>query len=157
MIGRPTIKIINPYSDEVVECYVNVGNYPASKLAMYIQLVDKADDVEYGVCSVNLGNYSSELSFVQLNSTFMDTNNWTDEMLKPVYEALGAKPYVRFGSPVMGHSGYCDYPLYEFDSDKLREFDSKGYDEYVKTWQKECVVEQQKMNQRMFGVAFGNS
>lgn len=170
--GRPTVEIKNFYDGDVIngrptvtigsgyKCHVNVGNYVSDKLAMYIQLVVAEDNEEldtfkgepYGVCSVNLGNYSSELSFVQLNSTYLDTNNWLEGDLENVCKALGGKPYIRFGFPVMGHSGFCEYPLYEFDSDKLKAFDSKGYAEYVEAWQKECAIEQDKMNERMFGL-----
>ena len=34
------------------------------------------------------------------------------------------------GKPVTGHSGYCEYPLYEFDDALLRRIDPEGYERH---------------------------
>lgn len=138
------------------EYHVRIGNYPTAKLAMFIQLID-ADGCPYMTLSKNFGNFSyvNEMmpfmnTFVQKDSTFIDINNLHTDP-NEIMSQLGAKPYMRWGSPVHMESGWCQYPLWEFDPAILREFDPDGYDRYVKAWAEEFPKQQAELNKEMFG------
>ena len=51
----------------------------------------------------------------------------------------GAKKVTVNGIPVIGRSGYCTYPLYEFDEKLLCELDAAGYKEHLKN----CLTEEE--------------
>lgn len=73
-----------------------------------IQLYDAQDHSPFARLTVNLGWKLPE------NQAFVDTNNcpWAEKFIKE--NGLG-KPLNKFES-----SGYCDYPLYEFNLEKFR-------------------------------------
>ena len=89
-----------------------IGHYSyGGGLAIELMCIDE----EYGFeeplarLTVNLQDYKN----LKDNQAFIDTNNcpWAEEFLK---ENKFAKP-----TGIMGHSGYCVYPLYEFDLEEL--------------------------------------
>lgn len=134
------------------EYELRIGSYPMAPLAMFIAVQEKGntDPAYERVMTVCLGNYQSELSFVQFGSTFIDINNFPEA--PQILEATGlATPYLKFGEPVEKQSGFIVYPLYEFDKNKLAELDPKGFAQYKEDWSKQCTVEQNKMNEAMFG------
>lgn len=66
---------------------------------------------------------------------FLDTNNHPG-IEKTLQEAGIAEPYTLYGSPVRIQSGFCVYPLYQFDPDRLRSMDPEGTAEYEKNYKK---------------------
>lgn len=136
-----------------VKCKLHVGNYPAAPLAMSLYLTDANTDERIGVMSVNLGNFQTDrpYSFVQMGTTYLDTNN-NPNIFNALKEQGLATQCMCFGCLQYGHSGYCKYPLVEFDLERLSEYDSNGVNEYKKEWYKEMPKQQQKLNQRMMSV-----
>ena len=83
------------------EYELRIGAYPMAPLAMFIALQEKGntDPACERVMTVCLGNYQSELSFVQLGSSFIDINNFPEAT--QILEATRlATPYLKFGEPV---------------------------------------------------------
>ena len=72
-----------------------------------IALITDEDEL-FAVMTVNLGGYC-----LDDNEAFVDTNNcyWAERFIKD--NNLGKK------TEFTGHSGYCEYPLYEFDLSKI--------------------------------------
>lgn len=142
---------------------LNVGNYPATPVAMYLELVEADTKEPYCVATVNLGkSYTNYLpneddilgptdSFIQLNTSFLNTNMIPDTFLKEIMEKLDGKFYTRYGQEVVMSTGFVDYPLVSFSPDKLKEYDKEGYDNYEKNWWTSVQKEQKMMNEAMFG------
>ena len=93
---------------------------------MALSLFTADDDEPYVTLSVNLPEHDP----IKPNQTFIDTNNCygVEEFLGSL---SGAKQVTENGVPVTAQSGYCTYPLYEFDENLLRELDAAGYEEYL--------------------------
>lgn len=107
------------------EIYLELGEY-ASDTDVIALTMYTADDNEYfATLSVNL----SEHIPLEPNQTFIDTNNLSDAE-KFLSSIDGARPVMNNGNPVTGHSGYCEYPLYEFDNDLLCRLDPEGYERH---------------------------
>lgn len=134
------------------EYELRIGAYPMAPLAMFIVMQEKGntDPAYERTMTVCLGNYQSETSFVQFGSSFIDINNFP-ETTKILQETGLAIPYLKFGEPVEAQSGFVIYPLYEFDKNKLAELDPAGFAQYQDAWAKQCTIEQNKMNEAMFG------
>lgn len=107
---------------------VHVGSYMDNcNMAVIIECKDGDD-----VITVNLGNDIGNGSQIQPFMAFLDTNNCPH--IAEAIEAAGlAKPYIRFGQPVIKQSGYVSYPLYVFDEKVLREYNSKEVNDYVRS------------------------
>ena len=131
------------------EFTVHIGNYPNFPMAMYIDL-ETADEMPWCTITKTFGNFYREGTFVPMGSTFIDTNNIPPGTYQPIIDALGGEQRVVFGRPYFVQSGYCEYPIYDFSLEKLREFDLKGTEEYCNTWKKEFVRLQNEMNENMF-------
>lgn len=85
--------------------------------------------------TVNIGSFAGNSSIVMKNCGWLDTNNVPGIEMFIQEHGLG-EPYTRFGSPVIGHSGFCSYPLYKFDRAKLMELDAEGLERYEAHWEK---------------------
>ena len=48
-------------------------------------------------------------------------------------------------------SGFVLYPVYQFNQNMLKELDPQGCERYMEDWGKQCQIEQDKMNEEMFG------
>lgn len=134
------------------EYELRIQSYPMAPLSMFIAMQEKGNTnpAYERTMTVCLGNYQSELSFVQFGSSFIDINNFPEA--PQILEATGlATPYLKFGEPVEKQSGFVVYPLYEFDKNKLSELDPKGFSQYQEDWYKQFTIEQNKMNEAMFG------
>ena len=152
-----------PYSDYT--CDLHVSHYQGSKnaergfkdydgkMCMAVYLTDAVEKDPVTTLTVNLGNDIGNGSFMQPFCAFIDMNNnpGAEAFLK---ENNLAKPYTRFGSPVMGYSGYCEYPLYQFDRDKLMELDPEGTKEYETAYSRAMPAKQQEMMKDLFGEDF---
>lgn len=119
-------------------CELHIGTYSCDPLCMALQIMNE-EDGPITTLSVNLGPETGNMSLIRPNQAFIDTNNNTvaEEWLQ---ELELAEPYQRFGEPVVAYSGWCAYPLYEFNIDKLKEYDPIGWethlDQYTKNWEK---------------------
>lgn len=120
---------------------MHVSYYPSHPMVMAVTFTDAEDGMPFGAASVNLGNDIGNGSYMQYGSTFIDENNMPG-IAQAMQEAGLCEPYTRFGEPVMGQSGWCEYPLMTFDMDKLYEIDPLGVDMYKDAWTKGLAHEQ---------------
>ncbi len=119
---------------------ITVCNYVYEKVCMGLAMKDK--DGDELIPTTNIGGSIGNGTIMPMYCAFIDTNNYPgiENYLK---ESGLATPYERFGAPVMGQSGWCSYPLYQFNKEKLAELDAKGMDLYEKDY-REAFVEKQK-------------
>ena len=116
-------KIVEYNSTKV---YFEIANYCSDPTIMALSLFSAEDDELYTTLSVNLPKHDE----IRVNQTFIDTNNnpGAEDFLRSL---SGARQVTENGIPVTAQSGYCIYPLYEFDEELLRELDERGYEEYL--------------------------
>ena len=126
-------------------CNINVGSYSYDPLCLYVRL-DSPTEGSIAPITVNLGHDIGNESLIRENQAFIDANN-CPEAIAWLEENDLAKPVTRFGEPVIAYSGWCEYPLYEFDYAKLREFDPAGWDEHVRLY----MANWKKILEEMFG------
>lgn len=107
------------------EVYFEIGYYFSDPTAIALAMFTK-DDEEYGTLTVNLRDYSD----LGPNQAFIDTNNmlYAEKFLESLN---GAKRVEHNGVPVTARSGFCEYPLYEFDESFLADIDPSGYTKYI--------------------------
>ena len=81
--------------------------------AIAVQLMDADDFAPFAMLTVNLPDDEDTRELCGDNAQFVDTNNcpWAIEFLE---ENEIAKP-----TGFCGFSGFCVYPLYQFDTNKL--------------------------------------
>ena len=125
------------------ELPIHVANYTETPMCMALKLSTK-NGMPYTTLSVNLGNDIGNDSFMQRYCAFVDTNNFPDAAEFIEENGLG-EPYTRFGSPVIAQSGWCEYPLYQFNEAKLNELDPEGCKQYDERWQKGLIDEMNKL------------
>lgn len=120
-----------------------VGTYSNSIGGMAIQAYD--DEGPFGTFTVNLVERPIQpYDALPKNCAYLDTNNMPD--LPEILQKEGlAEPVLFQGEPVSRDSGYCTYPLYEFDVDKLKEYDPTGYERYSQTWEKAIAEQKAKV------------
>jgi hypothetical protein len=135
--------------------YLKINNYSNGKLAMCLDL-EKEDGTPYATISKCFGNFYRDETFVPNCSTFIDTNNCPQFMLQPVFEALDAHPRTVFGSPYTIQSGFCEYPIYDFNPKKLEEYDPEGFKAYQKEYSENFSIEQRNLSVAMFGGDFSD-
>ena len=117
------------------ELTLRVGNYVTHPMAMSIQLFE--DGEPYATPTVNLGvNDIGNGSFIQCGSSFVNDNGYMKGIVDEMVSAGLGEPYMRFGEPVVGCSGFNEYPLFSFNMTKLEELDPEGVDAYRDTWAK---------------------
>ena len=113
--------------------YFEISDYYYDPSVMALSLFSAADNEPYATLSVNLPEHDP----LKPNQTFIDTNNCFGA--EAFLESLdGAKKVTVNGIPVTGRSGYCTYPLYEFDEKLLCELDAAGYKEHLEN----CITEE---------------
>lgn len=94
-----------------VECYIEINSYASNgNMAVILRVAEgHLQDAHYGTATVNLHPLDD-------NCGFLDYNNMP--LIPGIFERLGiAKP-----TGIKAQSGYCSYPLYQFDMAKLREY-----------------------------------
>lgn len=133
--------------------YLQINNYEHGKLAMSLDLVDE-HGAQAHTLSKCFGNFYRDETFVPNCSTFIDTNNCSRDVLQPVFEALDARPRTVFGSPYTIQSGFCEYPIYDFNPEKLKEYDPEGFAAYQKSYSENFSIEQRNLQIAMFGGDF---
>lgn len=88
------------------------------------------------VFTVNLGEDTGYDMLMPFGCAYLDTNN--NPGIDRLLEKAGlAKPYTIYGMMIFQNSGFCGYPLYEFDIERLRAIDPEGVKEYEKTYMEE--------------------
>ena len=97
------------------------------------------DGIPFGDVTVNVDDPSLE-SLIGPYDAFLDTNNMTGAVCDFVEKNELAEPTGLFGM-----SGYCIYPLYHFDKEKLKEMYPKAFeeiavDEAPKKSRGDCVI-----------------
>lgn len=65
---------------------------------------------------------------------YVDTGNHPG-LDRELCEAGLAEPYKRFGEPVTCTNGFNEYPLMQFDADRLRALDPEGCARYEADWE----------------------
>ena len=97
--------------------------YEASPLCM--ALVNVSDNTITVCFGEDIGNET----IMPIYCAFLDENNFPG-IGKRLEKAGIAEPYTRFGTPVAAESGFCAYPLFRFNAERLREMDHEGLAEY---------------------------
>ena len=110
-------------------CDVKVFWYQSDPTNMAIQLTDHDTKEPYAVPTVNLGPMIGNETIMPNDCAFIDTNNMPG-FDKVLIERGLAEPYTRWGQPVIGQSGFCQYPLLQFNMDKLKEYDQEGVEKF---------------------------
>ena len=113
---------INYHGEELT---VKVSFYTANPVCMAFALFTQEHE-PYCTATVFLDDTIGNDTIMPKGCAFIDTNNLPD-MEEMLIEAGIAEPYKRFGEPVMGYSGFCAYPLMQFNLEKLKELDPDGY------------------------------
>ena len=102
---------------------LKVMSYEASPLCM--ALMNGSDDTITVCFGEDIGNET----IMPIYCAFLDENNFPG-IGKRLEKAGIAEPYTRFGTPVAAESGFCTYPLFRFNAERLREMDHEGLAEY---------------------------
>lgn len=109
-----------------------VSNYLYDPLCLAVELV--YDEGIYCTVTVNLGIDIGNNAIIPQYTAFVDTNNLDPNLVQLLVQDGLMTPYVRFGVPVTKESGYCMYPLYSFNVQKLRDSDPEGCKEYEQVY-----------------------
>lgn len=128
-----TFQMTNPFTHEKEEAALKVSSYASDPAVMGIQL-ETPDGDPLTTATVNLGPDAGNQSVLRPGATFLDTNN-NPEIAKDFEDAGLAEPYERWGEPVTRDSGWCSYPLYQFNLQKLAEYDPEGVKSYQDGYQ----------------------
>lgn len=121
------------------QVYFEIGDYEAEPTTMAITLFTD-DGEEYGTLTVNLGEHEE----IEANQAFIDVNNMP-EAIELLSSIEGVKPVIRNGVTVTARSGFCEYPLYEFDEELLRQLDNEGYERHLVNYSDSQQVEHGNM------------
>ncbi len=104
------------------EVYIEVNRYAyGNGLCIQLNEMDEGYLIPYATLTVNLEGYD-----VPKYHAFLDTNNCPTAEQFVVSNGLGTS------TGKYGRSGYCQYPLYKFNREKLLEYCPDGIAEYEK-------------------------
>lgn len=118
-------------------------------LPIRIQLY--CDEGPFATLTTNLDNDSGNGSIMSPFCGWVDVNNNPEAEDFIRNYSLG-EPYTRFGEPVLAFSGYCCYPLYQFDKQKLMELDPKGTAAYEENYKKHAEKARKKLLRELGGM-----
>ena len=93
------------------ECYLKLSNYRNNQnMAVMLMVAEGTlEGALYGVATVNLHPVDDDYAFIDYNNM---------PLIPGLFEKLGiAKP-----TGIKAQSGYCNYPLYQFNMNVLREY-----------------------------------
>lgn len=116
------------------DCMLSISHYTNEPLCMALNIYNGIDGPITTV-TVNLGHDIGNNSIMLWNQAFIDVNN-NPNILEWIEENGLAEPVIRFGEQVIACSGFCEYPLYVFNEDKLKEFDESGWAQRKEEWVK---------------------
>lgn len=120
-----------------------VGNYSSDKVCMSVSC-NMPNGEPYAVITKNFGSDIGNDTVMPMYCAFVDTNN-CENIVSQLEQQGKIKPYTRFGSGVVMESGFCEYPLYEFDSEWLKEMDPEGMTKYKMMYQKHFLDAKKSM------------
>lgn len=106
------MKIKSAWTGKDIEVTIKTGRYGNDRLAVMLVCYEDGYPEPYGNLTVNLPEES-----VPEGYAFIDTNNIPN-----------AEQFIKeysLGKPTgwYGHSGFCTYPLYRFNEDRLNELE----------------------------------
>ena len=108
---------------ETVSITVQVGYYMEGNLAITLMGWEEDGPEPWNTLTVNLDGIREK------DCAFVDVNNNGQEILAWILRNGLGVPTGR-----IGYSGYCSYPEYRFKTEKLRELDLDGYEEYSRIY-----------------------
>ena len=114
---------------------LNVMTYTRDHLCMAITLTAE-DGNPLGDVTAYIGHDIGNGSVMMANAAFIKDYGENAGMGDWLVKNGIAEPYMRFGKPVVGHSGMAEYPLYNFNINKLKELDPEGWELHTSRWQK---------------------
>lgn len=115
------------FYDKYLEGEKKILNYLTDSACMALTLSLDIDDML--IPTVNISPTIGNGTIMPRYCAFLDVNNWRD--IDKWLEKIGlAKPYERFGEAVVAQTDFVSYPLYEFNSEKLKEMGFTGFEEY---------------------------
>ena len=114
---------------------LNVMTYTRDHLCMAITLTAE-DGNPLGDVTAYIGHDIGNGSVMMANAAFIKDYGENAGMGDWLVKNGIAEPYMRFGKPVVGHSGMAEYPLYNFNINKLKEMDPEGWELHTSRWQK---------------------
>ena len=118
------------YGHKWSDVVMHTGSYISHPMCMYLAL-DSKEDGPLATITVNLGIGDGRETILPPFTSFIDTNN-NPEATQWLEKTGLAKPFLNgAGAPVMVPSGYCEYPLYQFNRAKLEEYDLEGVSNYM--------------------------
>lgn len=114
---------------------LNVMTYTRDHLCMAITLTAE-DGNPLGDVTAYIGHDIGNGSVMMPNAAFIKDYGENAGMGDWLVKNGIAEPYMRFGKPVVGQSGMAEYPLYNFNINKLKELDPEGWERHISRWQK---------------------
>lgn len=118
----------------------SVYNYRSDPMCMAVAL--KGQRGTSSQLTVNLGNHIGNGVKMPKYAAFVDTVGANkDRIMQFINEHQLAKPYEKDGKPVTLRFGLGNYPLYQFDREKLQALDPKGCAQYEQNWSKAYSIE----------------
>ena len=124
---------------------VHVSQFAHDPVCIYIDSQIAPDD-DLPITK-NLGSDIGNDVIMPLGCGFIDENNYPG--LGEYLRMKGlAEPYKRFGEQVYKSSGFCEYPLYEFNMKELAKY---APDDQIKAYIDQYPSAFEKARQRMFG------
>lgn len=110
------------WSDEPILVSLGIHNYQNNgRLAL--ELIEHLADPEYGQCEEPYGMVTVNIPDEEVTDNdcgFVDVNN----LGKGITEFL-KKNGLAHPTGMTGFSGYCAYPEFEFDIDRIKEYDAR--------------------------------
>lgn len=105
-----TLKYNTGFSQEPIDVQFHLSRYMDNG-RIYIGLIEADTREPYGNLTVNI---QDDIDAMPDNYGYVDTNN------APYAEEFITDNELGIFMGVYGYSGYCQYPLYSFDLDKLK-------------------------------------
>lgn len=105
--------------------YFEISDYASDPSLLAIKMFT-SDGEDFGTLSVNVRGHGH----IEPNQTFIDTNNMPN-VVEFLVSSKVANPVTENGVPVTIKSGFCEYPLYEFNEELLVDIDLKGYMDHI--------------------------
>lgn len=129
------------YKDKQLE--MHVSNYRSAPMCMSI-VGERVPARLFGFpmnVTTNLGENIAPGVYMPKYCAFVDVSrNDSKELLEFIEKNNLGKPYKRNGSVVTGRTGYTDYPVYQFNSEVLRQMDPEGCMKYEQAYSRASSI-----------------